>query len=45
MTPVMFADTVKAMRPKVVFPYAYGRNDPKELAALVKDERGIEVRQ
>ena len=44
MTPAMFADTVKAMRPKIVFPYAYGNNDPKALAALVKDEKGIEVR-
>jgi L-ascorbate metabolism protein UlaG (beta-lactamase superfamily) len=44
MTPAMFADTVKAMRPKIVFPYAYGKNDPKDLAALVSGESGIEVR-
>jgi L-ascorbate metabolism protein UlaG (beta-lactamase superfamily) len=44
MPPKDFADTVKAMQPKVVFPYAYGSNDPKELAALVKDEKGIDVR-
>ena len=44
MTPPMFADTIKAMRPKIVFPYNYGKNDPKALAALVKDEKGIEVR-
>ncbi len=43
MTPAMFADTVKAMRPKIVIPYSYGRNDPKSLATLVKDEKGIEV--
>jgi len=44
MTPAMFADTVKTMRPKIVLPYAYSKNDPKALAALVKDEQGIEVR-
>jgi len=43
MPPAMFADTVKAIRPKIVFPYSYGNNDPKALAALVKDE-GIDVR-
>lgn len=44
MTPAMFEDTVKAMRPKIVFPYAYGNNDPKELQNLAKDEQGVEVR-
>jgi L-ascorbate metabolism protein UlaG (beta-lactamase superfamily) len=44
MTPPMFADTVKAMRPKIVLPYAYSKNDPKALAAMLKDEKGIEVR-
>ena len=44
MTPAMFADTVKTMRPKIVVPYNYGRNDPKALAAMVKDEQGVEVR-
>jgi L-ascorbate metabolism protein UlaG (beta-lactamase superfamily) len=44
MTPAMLVDTVKAMRPKIVFPYAYGNNDPKDLAILMKDEKDIEVR-
>lgn len=44
MTPKMFVDTVKTMRPKVVFPYDYGDNDPQALAAMVKDEPGVEVR-
>jgi L-ascorbate metabolism protein UlaG (beta-lactamase superfamily) len=43
MTPAMFADAIKAMRPKVVIPYSYGKNDPKALAAMVKDEKGVEV--
>jgi hypothetical protein len=44
MTPAMFADTVKAIQPKIVFPYAYGNNDPKALVDIVKDEKGTEVR-
>jgi L-ascorbate metabolism protein UlaG (beta-lactamase superfamily) len=44
MTPAMFEDTVKAMQPKIVFPYAYGNNDPKALADLVKDDKGVEIR-
>jgi hypothetical protein len=43
MTPAMFADTVKTMRPKVVYPYDYG-NNPKMLAELLKDQQGIDVR-
>ena len=44
MNPAMFVDTVKTMQPKIVFPYAYGNNDPKALAALVKDEPGVDIR-
>lgn len=44
MTPAMFADVAKTMQPKVLFPYAYGNNDPKALAALLKDNPSIEVR-
>jgi hypothetical protein len=44
MTPAMFTDTVKTMRPKIVFPYNYGNNDPKTLADLLKGENAIEVR-
>ncbi len=44
MTPKMFAETVMAMRPKIVFPYAYGNNDPKALMALLKDDQGVDVR-
>jgi L-ascorbate metabolism protein UlaG (beta-lactamase superfamily) len=44
ITPAMFVDTVKTMHPKIVFPYAYGNNDTKALAAKVKDETGVEVR-
>ena len=44
MTPKMFADAVATMRPKVLFPYAYGNNDPKSLVALLKDDQGVDVR-
>jgi L-ascorbate metabolism protein UlaG (beta-lactamase superfamily) len=44
MTPAMFADAVKTMRPKIVLPYAYSKNDPKALAAMLKNEKEIEVR-
>ena len=43
MTQAMFVDTVNSIKPKVVFPYAYGNNDPKELATLVKNP-AIETR-
>jgi L-ascorbate metabolism protein UlaG (beta-lactamase superfamily) len=43
MTPAMFTETVNSIRPKVVFPYAYGNNDPKDLASLVKNP-AIETR-
>jgi L-ascorbate metabolism protein UlaG (beta-lactamase superfamily) len=38
MPPKDFADTVKAMQPKIVFPYAYGTTI-EDLAALLKDTR------
>jgi L-ascorbate metabolism protein UlaG (beta-lactamase superfamily) len=44
MPPAQFADAVKTMQPKIVFPYAYGNNDPKELAALLKDDQGVDLR-
>jgi hypothetical protein len=44
ITTAMFTDTVKTMRPKVVYPYDYGNNDPKMLAELLKDQQGIDVR-
>ena len=44
MTPAMVADVVKTMQPKIVFPYACGNNDPKALAALLKNDPGIDVR-
>lgn len=44
MTPEMVADAAKAIRPRILYPYHYGQTDPNELVALLKDEKGIEVR-
>jgi len=44
MTPAMVADAATAFRPKVLYPYHFGTTDVAELIALLKDERGIEVR-
>jgi len=44
MSPEMFIDAVQAMRPKVLYPYHYGKTDISALEALLKDVPGVEVR-
>ncbi len=44
MSPEMAAAAAKALRPRVLYPYHYGSTDTHLLAALLKDEAGIEVR-
>ena len=44
MTPEQVADAARAFRPKILYPYHYGDTDPAKLAALLKGEKGIEVR-
>jgi gluconolactonase len=44
MTPEMVADAAKAFRPKILYPYHYGRTDPNLLVNLLKDSKNIEVR-
>ncbi len=44
MTPEMVADAVKAFRPKIVYPYHYGKTDAQKLTDLLLDEKDIEVR-
>lgn len=44
MTPEMVADAARAFRPRVLYPYHLGDTDPARLVALLKDEKGIEVR-
>jgi L-ascorbate metabolism protein UlaG (beta-lactamase superfamily) len=44
MTPEMVADAVRAIRPKILYPYHFGSTDPSRLAELLRDDPGIEVR-
>lgn len=44
MTPEMVADAAKAFKPKILYPYHYGETDTAKLVALLKDEKGVEVR-
>ncbi len=44
MTPEMVADAARAFRPKVLYPYHFGKTDTSELVRLLKNEDGIEVR-
>ncbi len=38
------AEAVKAIRPKVVYPYHYRDQDTRTLAEALKDEKSVEVR-
>ncbi|MBM4295807.1 MAG: MBL fold metallo-hydrolase [Deltaproteobacteria bacterium] len=44
MTPEMVADAAKAFKPKILYPYHFGKTDPAKLTALLKDQKEIEVR-
>ena len=44
MTPEMVADAAKAFKPKILYPYHYGRTDPNILVNLLKDSKDIDVR-
>jgi L-ascorbate metabolism protein UlaG (beta-lactamase superfamily) len=44
MTPEMVADAAIAFKPRVLYPYHYGKTDPEELVELLKDHDEIEVR-
>ena len=44
MTPDMVADAVRAFRPKIIYPYHYGKTDASQLIDLLKNEKNIEVR-
>jgi L-ascorbate metabolism protein UlaG (beta-lactamase superfamily) len=44
MTPEMVADAAKAFKPKILYPYHYGRTDPNKLVDLLNDSKEIEVR-
>ncbi len=44
MTPEMVADAAMAFKPKVLYPYHYGKTDPSRLVDLLKGTKGIEIR-
>jgi L-ascorbate metabolism protein UlaG (beta-lactamase superfamily) len=44
MTPEMVADAAIAFKPKVLYPYHYGKTDPQKLVELLADQKDIEVR-
>jgi L-ascorbate metabolism protein UlaG (beta-lactamase superfamily) len=44
MTPEMVADAARAFKPAILYPYHYGKTDPKLLVELLKDTPSVEVR-
>jgi L-ascorbate metabolism protein UlaG (beta-lactamase superfamily) len=44
MTPEMVADAAKAFRPKILYPYHFGKTDTSQLVKLLEAEKSIEVR-
>jgi L-ascorbate metabolism protein UlaG (beta-lactamase superfamily) len=44
MTPEMVADAVRAFKPKVLYPYHYGKTEPSKLIELMKDTPEVEIR-
>lgn len=44
MTPEMVADAAKAFKPKILYPYHFGKTDTARLVALLQDSPEIEVR-
>lgn len=44
MTPAMVADAAQAFKPKILYPYHFGKTDTSQLVALMKDARDVEVR-
>lgn len=44
MTPEMVADAAKAFKPKILYPYHYGKTDTSKIVSLMKDTPEVEVR-
>jgi L-ascorbate metabolism protein UlaG (beta-lactamase superfamily) len=44
MTPEMVADAAKAFKPKILYPYHYGKTDTSKLEELMKGRADVEVR-
>ena len=44
MTPEMVADAARAFKPRILYPYHYGKSDLNRLLELLSDEKEVEVR-
>ena len=44
MTPEMVADAARAFRPRILYPYHFGKTDTSKLVTLLKSQKDIEVR-
>jgi L-ascorbate metabolism protein UlaG (beta-lactamase superfamily) len=44
MTPEMVADAARAFKPKILYPYHFGKTDTAKLTTLLQDQPEIEVR-
>jgi L-ascorbate metabolism protein UlaG (beta-lactamase superfamily) len=44
MTPEMIADAARAFKPRILYPYHYGKTDPAALEGLLRGQEQIEVR-
>jgi L-ascorbate metabolism protein UlaG (beta-lactamase superfamily) len=44
MTPEVVVAAARAFKPKVLYPYHYGKTDPSKLVELMKDTPEIEIR-
>lgn len=44
MTPEMVADAARAIQPKILYPYHFGRTDTGKIIELLQDMPGVEVR-
>jgi L-ascorbate metabolism protein UlaG (beta-lactamase superfamily) len=44
MTPEMVADAAGAFKPRILYPYHYGKTDPSKLVALMQDTPDVEIR-
>jgi L-ascorbate metabolism protein UlaG (beta-lactamase superfamily) len=44
MTPEMFANAAKMVKPRILYPYHYGETDTGKLLELLKDQSDMEIR-
>ena len=44
MSPRMVADAVRVLKPKILYPYHFGKTDTSELVKLLNGVKGVEIR-